>query len=97
MERTMNKSEILNRVAEILRAIFWTSRREREAFEFQTEEHLKMARLLKEEREKINLAKSLLFELEKSPDSNSKAIQNMKSQISEKENLMNQNIYPGTN
>lgn len=69
---------------------FWTNRRERQAIEDQTDEYLKMGRLLKEERGKISAAKRLLSELERNPDSNSEAIQNMKNQISEKEKLMNQ-------
>lgn len=84
----MSNSGFINRLGVILRELFWTSRRDREAIAEETEELLKMSRLLKEEHEKIEKAKRLLFELEKRPDSDLEAISILKMQIAEKENVM---------
>jgi hypothetical protein len=66
---------------------------ERQKVDTETDDYLRMAQVMKSEREEIESAKKTLSELENRPDLNPDSIQALKDQIANKEKYLNKDFY----
>ncbi|MEO7424987.1 MAG: hypothetical protein ABI036_07360 [Fibrobacteria bacterium] len=66
---------------------------ESQKIDTETDDYLRMAQVMKSEREEIEAAKKALSELENITDLNPDSIQDLKDQIAKKENYLNKDFY----